>query len=269
MPDEPQPRRLFGDKEISSILKRATEIQEAEGPSDAYGLSLEELQQIAAEVGIDPQHVAAAIAELEGAAPAEKPFHLLGGPASIHLERVVEGEVTEEKGEAMLAEIRRAFDLVGTSGQVGRSLEWTHNGRQRQVQVAVTSREGQTKIRIHDHFPRTALVAFIPTTVLALQLAVILIGALGPASLLGWLLGLSIVATVLMVARFGFGALSRKRQRQGGDLLERLARIAAEPTPAPLLSSEKASLRLDADSLAGEEAEESRVQARRRGKTAS
>ena len=65
MSDEHVPRRLFSEKEISRVLKRATELQDVEGPTETTGLSMEELQQIAAEVGIDPRHLAVAVAELE------------------------------------------------------------------------------------------------------------------------------------------------------------------------------------------------------------
>ncbi len=271
MPDEPAPRRLYSEKEISVILKRATEIQEEAGPPDAYGLSLEELQQIAAEAGIDPRYVMAAAAELErGGVKDKKRFHLLGAPLSMLSERVVEGEATEEKWEEVLAEIRRTFDLVGVTGQVGRSLEWTHTGRRQQVQVAVTSREGQTRIRIHQHYPKAALLTFLPPVMLAYLLFGILLGALNVVTLpLVAALFIGLLGAVFLAMRFAFSRVVRNKERKAGQLLDRLAGIFAAPTPAPLSSSEKEGPRLDAALLADEEPEESRVQARRRGKTAS
>jgi len=50
-------RRLYSDKEIGAILKCALELQQVDRRSDthtfdrSYGISLDELQQIAAEVG--------------------------------------------------------------------------------------------------------------------------------------------------------------------------------------------------------------------------
>ena len=59
-------KRIYTDKEISAVLKRATELQGAQGPAGGTsGLSLDELEQIAAEVGIDPNYVKAAALELE------------------------------------------------------------------------------------------------------------------------------------------------------------------------------------------------------------
>ena len=61
---KPDSQPLFDEREISAILKCAAEIQSADGPARTFGLSLAELQQLAAEAGIGPQSVAAAAAEL-------------------------------------------------------------------------------------------------------------------------------------------------------------------------------------------------------------
>ena len=53
MADEQVPRKLFSEKEVGRILKRATELQEDKGPADTMGLSLEEVRQIAMEMGVD------------------------------------------------------------------------------------------------------------------------------------------------------------------------------------------------------------------------
>ena len=63
MSDEHEPRTLFSEKQVSTILRRATEMQQAAKTTDPTGLTSEELQQIAAEAGIDPKYLAAAIAE--------------------------------------------------------------------------------------------------------------------------------------------------------------------------------------------------------------
>ncbi len=158
MSDEDAPRRLFSEKEISRVLKRATELQEIEGPTETTGLSMEELQQIAAEVGIDPRHLAVAVAELEQ--DGDSRFHWLGAPTSFELERVVEGEVSEQQWEEMVLVIRQAFDLVGGVGRVSRWFEWTHDSKDQQAQVTVTSQGGQTKIHLRVRFSKVAALLF-------------------------------------------------------------------------------------------------------------
>ncbi len=56
MADHPNLPRVYGDKEIGQILKKATELQarEPSAPSSS-GLTLQELEEVAVEAGIDPR----------------------------------------------------------------------------------------------------------------------------------------------------------------------------------------------------------------------
>ena len=116
MSDEHAPRRHFSEKEISRVLKRATELQEASKTTDPTGLTFEELQQIAVEAGIDAKYIAAAITEQEQEGDVDEQFYWLGAPTSVERVRVVAGEVSDEQWEEMVAEIRSTFGLVGASG---------------------------------------------------------------------------------------------------------------------------------------------------------
>ena len=64
---EPLPLpRVYGEKEIGQILKRATDLQHEEpsAPS-AAGVTLAELEDIAAEAGIDPVYLRRAAMEVD------------------------------------------------------------------------------------------------------------------------------------------------------------------------------------------------------------
>jgi hypothetical protein len=61
--------KLYSEKEIGAILKRAAELSMSEAGSNAGGLSLEELQQIGREAGIDPDLILKAASELQNYAP--------------------------------------------------------------------------------------------------------------------------------------------------------------------------------------------------------
>src|SRR6266566_2316594 len=65
MPDPQGGARRFSEKEVGLILQRAAELQQHDprGPAEG-GLSLADIEQIAAEAGIDPRHVQAAVATL-------------------------------------------------------------------------------------------------------------------------------------------------------------------------------------------------------------
>ena len=236
--------RLYGDQEISRILKRAAELQEEAGPTEGYGLSLDELQQVAAEAGLDPANVARAVAELEAGHAGEASFHWLGAPSSLRLERRVRGTLTEAARDDVIAEIRRTFEAAGTFSEVGRTLEWTHQGTDEQVQVTVTSRGEQTAFHIFWEYPRTKRLAFAPAMLAALFVAVNLIIPLSSAGLgMGLVVVLltSLLAAVFMAARLGFSRAVQKRERKAWSLLDRLEQII----PAPESTQTGATSRID------------------------
>jgi len=184
---------------------------------------------------------------------------------------VVAGEVSDEQWEEMVAEIRSTFGLVGTSGQVGRSREWTHDSKDHQAQVTVTSREGQTKIRLFARYSQLAALAFIPGMTLGIFIPILLIKSLGLPAAPGVFVFIAVMATLFMGLRFLFSRLIRGKQRKAQQLLARLEQIVAAPateaTPTPL---PEATARLDASLLTEEaEPEEAPTQAQSRTKTSS
>lgn len=228
MNEVPDSQRLFNEKDVSRILKRATEIQ-ARTDGEGYGLSLAELQQIARDVGIAPEAVAAAAAELD--TEEHRGFHVLGGPLSFSVDRVVAGEVTDETWEAMLDEIRRTYHLAGVSSRVGRSMEWTYGGNRQQTQVAVTARDGRVQLRVTEHYPRVAVHLFAPLLALFLSLAPMIAVKASP----GWVAALVLLIgfiAVFMTGHLMFRGISRKKERKARQLLQRLERLVAAPSSA-------------------------------------
>ncbi len=275
MSDEREPRRLFSEKDVSRVLKRATELQEAEGPAagaaDVAGLSLEDLQQIAAEVGIDPHHLAAAVAELDQEDGTADRFHWLGAPTSLELDRVFEGEVSEDQWEKMVEEIRESFGLVGSTGHVGRSYEWTHESSEQQAHVRVTSSGGQTRVHLAARYDYGARITFITSTMLALLSASILAGSIPESAFLNfWTFVVSMLVAFTLGARFVFGRSMRKSERKAHHLLARMEQIIAEPAtetaPTPLPEQTP---QLDASLLNEAAPEEALAQTQSRTKTPS
>ncbi len=232
--------RLYSDQEISAILKRAGEMQAKESPTESHGLSLKELQEIAAEVGLDPQIVAAAAAEMEHAGIVEKSAGFLGAPTSLYVERVIPGEIDQALMPEVAAKIGEAFGMVGRSGQVGKSLEWTHTSERSNLQVTVMPHNGQTKVRVIGKHPRVALGFFLPALVvggvwtsmipLAMELppaAVFAVASIG--LVLGYFL-----------SRFGFSAYVRKKERAAEKLMRELDDMIDE-VPAAVASTTESS----------------------------
>jgi hypothetical protein len=89
-------QRRYTESEIQALLKAAAERQQHTNPTDPSGLTLDELERIAQDAGIDPEHHRAAALALE-AEPTDiiEMSKLWRGPTEVEIERVVEGEIRQ------------------------------------------------------------------------------------------------------------------------------------------------------------------------------
>jgi hypothetical protein len=243
--------RLYGDKEVARILERASElhaVEGREGSGRAVGLSLAELEEIAAEAGIPVASVRQAVSELESGAGRGGSHWATGEAPTILLERTLPVEIPMDAFERLAVVIQEAAGMHGQAGLLGRTLTWradTPDGS-RSLQVMVTTRAGQTRIRIEERLHQ-----------LAGQLFGGLMGGVGGGLGIGVGLGvgievlnsvlfavawpLGIVGLSYMTARTIFSTMARRRQRELRTLLERLVeavedsgvRPAVERAPEP------------------------------------
>ena len=160
----PSPRR-YTDAEVRALLERAAELHESRPPSsDATGLTLPELEAIAREAGLDGDAVRRAAAELDSevGGTGRLPTKLAGAPVRVVLERTVPGEVPTESFETVIPLIRAASEAPGQASQVGRTLTWhaqsPNSGRE--LHVAITSRGGETWVRIEERYGALAGAVF-------------------------------------------------------------------------------------------------------------
>ena len=161
--EEPSDRRRYGDKEIGLILKRAAELQRQEPGSgvEGGGLSLRELEEVAAEAGIDPRHLRRAAVEIEaGAAGLEKEgfARLIGGPLTVSFTRSLPGEFPPEHFDRLVDDIQATADGQGGASALGRKLTWrsTSPNEVRSLMVNVVSRDGHTSIHIEERLSQLA-----------------------------------------------------------------------------------------------------------------
>ena len=160
----PSLSRVYGDKEIGQILKRATELQEQEpsAPSSS-GLTLPELEEVAIEAGINPRFLRRAALEL-GTGPTDPDFwtKVVGDELMLHRETTVPGELSDDGFERVASVIQIGTREQGHPSLLGRSLTWhaeTAN-KTRSVQVTVTSRDGQTHVRLEENLNQLAGALF-------------------------------------------------------------------------------------------------------------
>lgn len=149
--------RTYSEREVSAIIERAVERQQAaeDGRGDA-GLTLDEIERIGRESGIDPAHLRAAAAEIEEAG---RTLARQSGQTrtQVHVERWVEAPLTTEGWEDVVAELRTRFgatigSAVGSTAgesvqQVGQSYEWSHTSPLGvRTRVTVSPRGDRTRL---------------------------------------------------------------------------------------------------------------------------
>jgi hypothetical protein len=227
-------RRRYGDEEVGLILKRAAELQRQEpaGSGEGGGLTLAELEEIAAEAGIDPRHLQRAAKEVDTrAAPlgGEGVDRLIGAPLTLKFERSLPGELPEDRFESLLPDIQDAAEGYGQPSLLGHTLTWqsTSPTSDRTLQVTASSRDGRTRIRIEERSSQLAAQLFggIVGGVgggVGLGVGVgVGIGALQSARFaVAWPVG--VITGSFLIARAFYRSAVRRRQRVLRDLLDRL-----------------------------------------------
>ena len=168
MSDHVGPGRRFDDEEVSRILERAAELQHRAplAPPEMSGMTLAQLEQVAAEAGIDPQHVRDAAAALvrDVPTPAELGGRVFGAPLRLELERTVDGETAPGAYEVLAETIRNTISTPGHVSTLGKSFEWHSANPQRALRITITPRPkgggggggGGTVIRIEERFGNLA-----------------------------------------------------------------------------------------------------------------
>lgn len=235
--------RLYSDTEIAALLSRAAERQRA-APADgpATGLTLDEIERLAADAGLDPAHVRAAAAEMDGTAPAAS--HAAGVRT---LERWLDVPFSEAGWEDVVTGLRArygtnmaTYTAAGTmtgpdTSRVGAGHEWTHTSMSGSTTtVAVSPRGDRTRVRVSFRSwsggSSDAATAGVWGALLGLlpAMGVSVYGietGLGGLTLL-WAL-LTVAAVTALSAVLGAPRVRRRREREARRLAETLEIVAA------------------------------------------
>ncbi len=138
--------RQYTDEEVALILRKATDLQ-AQGANRGEGLDLETIQDIAREIGLDPELVAQAATQL----PIDSPGALarfFGGGALYQVRLTQDGEISPEKAQELVAIARRLLGHQGVTTEVMGSMEWKTVGEPSQLAVTISKRAGSTSVEI-------------------------------------------------------------------------------------------------------------------------
>jgi hypothetical protein len=139
MPDE-----VFSEQQVTEIIRRAVQIQEKESStSKTYtpGITRDELERVANEMGVSVDSLRQAIDEAKGPRAKRSVLGLGEG-----FERVVEGEIDPNDFDVVASMLRGKNIGRGGVTQVGRSMGGQSWVGTTLSNVDVTSRNGRTKV---------------------------------------------------------------------------------------------------------------------------
>ena len=223
--------RLYGEKEIGKILKRATELQHEEPSAPSAGsMSLQELEDIAAEAGIDPTYLRRAALEIDtGAMDLSTWAKFLGEELLLVSEITIPGELRDDGFERIVEVIQRGTREHGQPSLLGRTMTWRAEtpNKTRTIQITVNSRDGHTSVRLEENLTQFAGGLFGGTIAgigggvgVGVGLGVGL-NVLGSA-LFATLFPLGVVGLTYMGAREIYRAIVKRRRRAMGELFEQV-----------------------------------------------
>ena len=138
----------FSEQQLGEILRRAAERQEGLAGEPDGRFSLAEIQQIAAEVGISPAHVAAAAVEVTHRSPPPPPS-ALGAPTSFRFERWLDGEIPRSAIGELFDIARREIGMQGQVSEALDTVEWRARAPLSASVVSVATRSGRTQISVY------------------------------------------------------------------------------------------------------------------------
>ncbi len=241
MSSDPPKSRKYSEEEFALILRKASEMQDsrASSPGDSGGgrFSLEEIQSIAAEAGIDPDAVARAAAVLGALEPVKRRGVLrllFGEPGTVHLDLEVPGRVPPEEMGRILADIRRVLEHQGQASEVLGGVQWKTVGLLSAIHVNISPRGERTSVQVVGDRSSAGAATFI----FPMAGAGILVGALGAAFDPGSALGITALVTGLMgggflVFRTLWARGSKRFRRRLTQLMEALGQsVGAAAVPS-------------------------------------
>jgi hypothetical protein len=158
------------EAQVHAVLQRAAELQAIE-PTQDGALTVGAVEQVAAQVGIPPEHVRQALREIVGPIPLA--HQLVGGPAEpgapaappaprtnvvvrgqrLTVGRSIAREISVSEHAGLVEELRSALGSDGEVRREGRSLTWRSTAPgtpDRSLVVTFAPQDGVTRLRIEE-----------------------------------------------------------------------------------------------------------------------
>lgn len=219
---------VFSEQQVQQILKRAVELHEkSQATPYTPGITRDELQRIADELGVSTVFLEQAIADNK--APETRSKLTL----TKEFEEVVEGELSPDNFD-VLTPMFYSTAPNGGPRQVGRSLQaqtWAGLGY---ANVEVTSRNGRTKIKAKSSPLGAMLIGAYPALVAAIIGSASLGGA-GHAHFIP-----AVWAAAVAAGTLGFRGVLKAGHDSVGNLVQRMKDAVIENKESPLIEENSA-----------------------------
>jgi hypothetical protein len=229
--------RRFTDQDVAVILRRAVDLDQETGQdARGRGLTLEELQDIAVEVGVDPAMVTRAVAELGTRSPLGN-LSLLGDPPVRRGVRAVPGTAEEDTLRELMRIVDREMPVQGAISEALGSVRWHSGTRFLSRQVSIEPSDAETIIRVEERFEDRvrAMMQLIPSFyggMLGFVIGMEQLGGAAPGIALGLAGGVGVFAVAGRVWKW-VSRRSRTRVEELADQLSAEASARLDATGGP------------------------------------
>lgn len=227
--------KIYDSKEVRAILKIAAENSSTDESGNQMGLSIDELRQLASEVGIDPKQITRAAAEIE-VNSRRKERNFWGGPFSYNNQVLVEGEITVGQWEEMLLSIRDFFQSKGKVTTRESVLEWSSPwDTTNSAQVTALKNNGKTKISVSWNGPLTGIPFYIPVPFVAIASLFFASGFLELTAIPGIVFTLLVTGLTFLAGRWKLRRHLDTGFKKLHQMVAGLEMIASRKSPEPEL----------------------------------
>lgn len=262
MSSDKSTKRNYNEKEIGPLIQRATELHEKAQVSSEQGLSLEEAEHIAAELGLPPEYMRTAAREM-GDQDSTSSFRLIGSPFVIKQTRVVDEAMTLEQWAQIVMEIRAITGKKGHIDEIGSLREWTHFIGEGdaginfvKTRLVVHPDEDATSIQVQKDYKGFVAVLYALPLILSVFLLFVLLSE--PFDMMKLVLASGMGLGAFGIARAVMGAWT-KRQREKLNRLTNKIQEVLSPTSDPIEVKEPSKGSIDLPELEEEEQSTSQV----------